>query len=111
MRLLRPGHGTSATAFEPRHLLNHEEDQMTVAFIYHAEHATKLLEHPRVFAVISPLDFGCGSSLRTHWKWGRFFPVIEKLVQRDFHRQSQFFQCCDSGGRVSVFNARNVASK
>ncbi len=84
---------------------------MAVAFVHHTEHATKVLEHLGVFAFTPPLVIGCGSSLRRNWDRGPLIPVIEKLVQGDFQRPSQFFQCLDSGDSMSVFNAGNVASK
>ena len=51
------------------------------------------------------------STLRKIGQLGRFFAVVEQLVERNLHRSRQFFERLDGRYRVAIFHARNITAE
>ena len=93
------------------HLLGHVKKQATVAFFNLAQQTAKTPKVTRVLAGAAPCDIVRALPLRKIRQLGRFFAVVEELVERDFHRPGQLFERLDRRDGVSVFDARDVAAE
>jgi len=94
-----------------RHLLSHVHEQPTVAFVATTHQLAQAAQQARIFTLAAPCNLVSGFTLRKIGELGRFFSVVEQLVERNFHRSSQFFERLDGRYRVAVFDARNVTTK
>jgi hypothetical protein len=93
------------------HFLGHVHQQAAIAFVDTTKQATKASEGPGVFSTASPRDIVCRLPLGKIRQHGRFFAVVEELVERDFHSPRQLFQSFDRRNGVTVFDARNVTAE
>src|ERR1700691_4453531 len=93
------------------HLLRHVEKQATIAFLYLPEKAAKTPKVTSILTGAAPGDIVGALPFRQVWQHGRFFPVVEELVERHFHRPRQFFKGFNRRHRMAVFDARDIASE
>jgi hypothetical protein len=103
-----PPEGTSL-AFD--HLLSHEKQQPAVAFINATHKPAEAAQQARLFSRTPPRDIISSLPLGKIRQHRRLFAVVEKLVERDFHRPRQLFQRLDRRNGVPVFDARDVTAK
>src|SRR5712692_8780474 len=106
-----PDGAEPSTSLQSRHLLCHEQHHSQVIFVHAAEQAAKLRKQYCFFALAAPCNVVSGPALRELWQLGRLFALVEELVHRNFEGAGELFKRLDSGNRVSILNARNVATK
>ena len=94
-----------------RHLLGHVDKQPAVAFIATTHQPAQAAQQSRIFTLAAPCDLVSGFTLRKIGQLGRFFAVVEQLVERNFHRSRQFFERLDGRYGMAIFHARNVTTK
>lgn len=99
------------TPLAVRHLLGHVQKQTPVWLLDAAKETTEAAQITSIFSGASPRDIVRTLPLGKVWKLGRFFAVIEELVERDFHGSSQLFQRLDRRNGVTVLDTRDVAAK
>ena len=93
------------------HLLRHVEKKSTIAFFNSTQEPAKTPKIARFLTLAAPRNIVSAFALRKIGKLWRFFAVIEKLVERNFHRSRQFFEGFDRRNGMTVFDAGDVAPK
>jgi hypothetical protein len=93
------------------HLLGHVEQEPAVRFFDFAEQPAKTTQITRIFPSAAPSDIVRALPLRQIGKLGRFFAIIEHLVERHFHGARQLLQGLDGGNGVAVLDTRDVTAK
>ncbi len=93
------------------HLLSHEKQQPTVGFLNATHKPAETAQQARLFSRTSPSDVIGTLPFRKVGQHGRFFAVVEKLVERNFHRPRQLFKRLDRRNGVAVFDARDVTAE
>jgi hypothetical protein len=93
------------------HLLSHVKQEPAVAIFDATHEPAKLVQKTSLFPDAAPDDIVGAFALRKVGKHGRFFSVIEELIERDFQSASHFLECFDGRNRVAIFHARDIASK
>src|SRR5580704_6240804 len=93
------------------HLLGHEKQQPAVAFFDATHQPAEPAQQARLFSRASPRDIIGRLPLRKIRQHRRLFAIIEKLVERNFHRPCQLFQCLDRRNGMPVFDARDVTTE
>ena len=93
------------------HLLSHEKQQPAVAFVDTTHQPAEAAQQSRLFPRTSPSDVIGTLPLRKVRQHRWFLAVIEKLVERNFHRPRQFFKRLDRRNGVAVFDSRDVTAE
>ena len=93
------------------HFLSHEKQQPAVAFFNATHQPPETAQQARLFPRTSPSDVIGTLPFRKIGQHGRFFAVVEKLVERNFHRPRQLFKRLDRRNGVAVFDARDVTAE
>jgi hypothetical protein len=94
-----------------RHFLDHVEKQLAIAFFRFGQQATKLAEITGFFAGVSPSVVVGRRTLHQVRQLWRLFAFVEKLIEWDFQRARQFFQCFNSGDSVAILYTGNITTK
>jgi len=93
------------------HLLRHVKQEPTVAFFNATHEPAKLVQKTGLFPGAAPDNFVGVFALRKVGKLGRFFSVIEELIERDFQGASHFLECFNGRNGMAIFHARNIAAE
>ena len=101
----------SPEALAVRHLLGHVYKQPAVAFVTTTHQPAQAAQQTRIFTLAAPGNLVSGFTLRKIGQLGRFFAVVEQLVERNLHRSCQFLERLDGRYRVAIFHARNVTAE
>ena len=72
---------------------------------------SQFVKVPRLFAVAAKRDIVRRFPLQQIRQLGRFVPVVEQLIERDFESPRQFFERLDRRHRVAVFDTRNITTQ
>jgi hypothetical protein len=94
-----------------RHLLSHIDEQPAVAFVATTHQPAQAAQQTRIFTLAAPGNLVSGFTLRKIGQLGRFFAIVEQLVERNLHRSRQFFERLDGRHGVAIFHARNVTAE
>ena len=103
----RVGH-PGLPALPVRHLLSHVQQQAAIGFFNASQQTPELVEEARLFAAAAPGDIVCTLSLGQIGQFGRFFAVVEELVEWNLESSCELFECFDGRYSVAVLNTRNV---
>src|SRR5216684_4091612 len=94
-----------------RHFLSHVKDELAVTLFHFAQQAAKLVEKACVFTDAAPGDVIGRLPLGQIRQLRRFLTVIKELIEWAFESASQLFQRLDGRDSMTIFDARNVATK
>ncbi len=93
------------------HLLGHVQDELAISFFHLAQQAAKLVEKACIFADAAPGDVIRRLPLGEIRQLRRFLTVIKELIEWALESASQLFQRLDGRDSMTIFDARNVATK
>jgi hypothetical protein len=93
------------------HFLSHVKQEPAIVILDATQEPAKLAQKTGFFSCAAPNDFVGVFALRKVGKLGRFFTVIEELVERDFQGASQFLECFNGRNGMAIFNARDIATE
>jgi len=93
------------------HLLSHVKQEPTVAIFDAAHQPAKLVQKTGFFAGAAPNDLVSASALWKVGKCGRFFSVVEELIERDFQSACHFLESFNGRNGMAIFHARDIAAK
>jgi len=93
------------------HLLSHVKQEPAVAIFDATHQPAKLVQKASLFPGAAPNDFVGAFALRKIGQHGRFFSVIEELVERDFQGAGHFLERFDGRNGVAIFDAGDIAAK
>jgi hypothetical protein len=91
------------------HFLGHVKQQTAVSFFNLAEKPAETAEVTGILAGAAPGDVVRALPLGKIRQHGRFFAVVEELIEGHFHCPGQLLESLDRWYGVAVFDARNVA--
>src|SRR5271169_1577946 len=87
------------------HLLSHVKQEPTVAFFNATHEPAKLVQKTGLFPGAAPNDIVGAFALRKVRKLGRFFSVIEELIEWDFQGASHFLERFNGRNGMAIFHA------
>ena len=87
------------------HLLSHVEQEPTVRFFNLTHQPAELAQKSSLFSGTAPNDIVGALALRKVGEFGRFFSVIEELIEWDFESAGHLFQCFNGWNGMAVFHA------
>src|SRR6266566_3806083 len=93
------------------HFLGHIENELAVTFFHFAQQAAKLVEKACIFTDAAPGDVVRRLALGEIRQLRRFLTVIKELIEWALESASEFFQRLDGRDSMTIFDARNVATK
>jgi hypothetical protein len=93
------------------HFLSHVKQEPPIVIFNATEEPAKLAQKTGFFSCAAPNDIVGAFALRKIGKHGRFFTVIEELVERDFQGASQFLECFNGRNGMAIFDARDIAAE
>ena len=83
------------------------EEYLSVLLRHPTQGLAHFVKHPLALSLRCPILLSCGG-MRFRGKFD--FVFIEKLIERDFESTRKFLQRFKSRHRMSVFDARNIAT-
>ena len=93
------------------HLLSHVKQEPTVAFFNATHQPAKLVQKTSLFPGAAPDDIVSALALRKVGEFGRFFSVIEELIERDFQSARHFLERFNGRNGMAIFHAGDIAAK
>jgi len=93
------------------HLLGHVKKKPSVRFFYLRQKPPESPEKPRILALAAPGNIVRRLPLGKARQFWRFFSIVEKLVERNFHRSSKFLQRLNCWDSVAVFDTRDITTQ
>jgi len=93
------------------HLLSHVKQETPVVFFNATHQPAKLGEKTSFLPGAAPDNIVGAFALRKVGEYGRFFSVIEKLIERDFQSAGHFLECFNGRYGVAIFDSRDIAAK
>src|SRR6266700_2729123 len=102
---------TAITELAVGHFLGHVENELAIPFFHFAQQAAKLVEKACIFTDAAPGDVVRRLPLREIRQLRRFLTVIKELIEWALESASQLFQSLDGRDSMTIFDARNVATK
>ena len=93
------------------HLLSHVKQETAVAVFNATHQPAKLTQKTSLFPSAAPNDLVGAFALRKVGENGRFFSVIEQLVERDLQSAGHFLECFNGRDSMAIFHARDIAAK
>jgi hypothetical protein len=91
------------------HFLGHVKQQAAVTFFDLAEKPAETAQVTGILAGAAPGDVVRALPLGKIREHGRFFAVVEELIEGHFHCPGQLLESLDCWDGVAVFDARNIA--
>jgi hypothetical protein len=91
------------------HLLRHKKQKTTVRLFQLTEQTTEPPHETRFFTCAAPRDLVSCLSFRKIRKLRRLLPIVEKLIEWNFHGARKLLQSLDRRNGMPVFDARNIA--
>jgi hypothetical protein len=93
------------------HFLGHVQNQLAIFLVGFAQQTAKLVEEARLFAAAAPGNVVRRLALRQVGQHGRFFAVVEELIERALESASQLFQRLDSRNSMAILDAGDITTK
>ena len=93
------------------HFLGHVKDEFAVPILHFAQQAAKLAKKACIFTDAAPGDVIRRLPLGEIRQLRRFLTVIKELLEWALESASQLFQRLDGRDSMTIFDARNVATK
>jgi hypothetical protein len=93
------------------HLLSNVKQESSVAIFDATHEPAKLVQKTSFFPGTSPNNIVGAFALRKVGEDGRFFSVIEELVEWDFQSARYFLERFNGRNCMAIFHARNIATK
>jgi|SRR5271165_1115267 len=93
------------------HFLSHVKQEPSVAIFNATHEPAKLVQKTSLFPGAAPNDIVGALALRKVGQDGRFFSVVEELIERDFQSARQFLERFDGRNSMAIFNAGDIATK
>lgn len=93
------------------HLLSHVQQELAIAFFDATHEPAKLVQKTGLFPGASPNDIVSALALRKVGEGGRFFSVIEELIERDVQSACHFLESFNGRNGMAIFDARDVTAK